>query len=840
MTNIIYDAPIINGKKGEFRYFNKNISKRFLFIAILSIYILLCISLICLITNIGTSQGNEELPNTPEKPIGTFQCCGEEPLEGSGTFLYMKGSDATQGKLSKDIPKDSQSKSATILPDTGLLERYIGTWTSEPLKYEWIIEGFVEIQIATYGNGYSYSTYFRIEITINDKIVAETEINGAMRPDIKYRNANTAINITIFPGEEIGFNIYVTENGPGGELRWDSEKTLGMLWIHTQSTKVTIKDEQKDGVHITTLYVSSTWGCEDIDDFGIIVTNPPKNLGENYWSDLVNGTIFTTEDQSVGDYSIVDNENGSIISIWRWEEPEKSSSLLVVLGFAYEGRDVPVYYGKPIEKNTQMESKSDRELLSGKTGVMFVIGLVILIATIIYYFINQRREIFEIEYEEDSTSTSPNIDKLVVFGAFLAVFLIITPIFLVMTESTESEKQDFTLSSIDGKEFKLSDFRGKVVFLDLGGVSCAGCEEVLGHMKSIYPDVKDKGVIFISINVVPSDKDEDLIAWRNINNIPTENWIIAQDTANLVVKYNAFKIPRLIVINKEGYITYEHTGATSESNINKTINEAVEGKATAIEMKDYGIWGLAFLAGVAMFFSPCAFPLLPGYIMLYFQMREEDNDKKKGYTKAAKTGTIAALGIFTVIIAFGLVFAIASDIIGNINWDHFIYIVAFILGLFGILMLFNMEFSFIISPFQQIIDKISSIFKRSGGDKGARAIENIIGKATRSEFTFKKAKKEGQLGIYLFGLGYGGVSAGCHAPIFLAIFLATLEQGFFQALFIFVLFALGMGFIMIIITLLLATAKTRAVYWLRDNTDVIRKITGLAMIVIAAVLIVSN
>ena len=836
MANIIYDYLIFNLGKRPLNI-DTNIVKYFQLKKIFSTFFIISLLFTGFIMILGTSVGNEI---TPEEPIGTLQCCGEEPLEGSGTFLYMKGSDGSQGQLSKEIPTGSQSKNAIIAPDTGLFERYLGTWTSDPLKYDWNLDGTLDIQIATYGNGYSYSTYFRIEIIIVGNVVAETEINGAMRPDIKYRNANTTLNMTISSGEDIGFNIYVTENGPGGELRWDSKDTLGMLWCHNKSTELTILNEKKNNIHTTKLLIFSFWGKEDIKDFGLFVCNPPKKIGNNYWTDLVNGTLFSCNEQSMGDYTVSEIDNETIEAVWEWKEPKDCPETLVVLGFAYDGRNIPVYLGKPIEVNANLESSSDNELFSGKTGGMFIFGFVILFGTIIYYFIIQRREIYDTECVDDDTITSSNVDKFVVLGAFIAIFMIITPIFIVMTETTEGEKQDFTLSSIDGNEFKLSDFRGKVVFLDMGGVGCSGCEEVLGHMKSIYPDVKDKGVIFISINVVPSDSDEDLIAWRKTNNIPTKNWIISQDTADLVIKYNAFKIPVLIVINKDGYITYKHTGAVSESKIKNEINDAVEGKATAIEMKDYGIWGLAFLAGVAMFFSPCAFPLLPGYMMLYFQMRDEESNKKKGYAKAAKTGTIAAFGIFTVIIAFGLLFAIASDMVGNINWDHFLYFVAFILFIFGILMFFNVEFSFIISPIQQIIDKLSSIFKRSGGEKGTRLIENIIGKATKSEFTFKKAKEEGQLGIYFFGLGYGGVSAGCHAPIFLAIFLATLEQGFFQALFIFVLFALGMGLIMVIITLLLATAKTKVVFWLRDNTEVIKKMTGIAMVIIAVVLLISN
>jgi len=689
-------------------------------------------------------------------------CCGPDPINGTmGTPLYMKGSDASNGRLSKDFPGDNISETASILPDTGIYEQHLGSWTSEPLGYEWCADGFMQMQVAAYGNGYSYTTDMRFEIMLDSEVVEEVEVHeNPLRPSLKFWIANITLTMTVEPGQTVGFSLYVRENGPGGELRWDAISSPGMMWFHAQSTVVSFEDDEHDGKHTTTINVFSPWGSDDVDDIGAFVAVLPENPGDDLWSDINNGTLFTTEGQFTIDWTIMDGDNDAVIGIWVWKEPQELSSFAMIVCYASDGGEVPTFRGETYAGSTENAS-DDITLMSGLNGGMFFSGVILLICFSVYFtMVKNKRQDNEISQEindwdwdcndvdPESSSGGMSPGKVAVIGVIAAVLLIIAPIFNVMLESKEGETQDFTLTSIDGETFRLSDFRGKVVFLDFGGTKCSGCEEVLQHMKAIYPKVKDKGVVFISINVVPSESDSDLKAWRDEKNIPTENWIIAQDTADLIVKYNAFKIPRLLVIDKEGYITYEHTGAVSESIIEDEIEAAIEGNAIPIETKQYGLWILAFLAGVAMFFSPCAFPLLPGYMMLYFNVKEDDPSKKKeGYYRALKTGIIAAFGIFTVILFYGILFSLASDLIGDIDLDLFANIVIIALFSFGIMMLTEIQYSFLTNPIHQVKQSLFTSFEKLRIVKATQTVEKMIGRATNSDFTFQNAKENGQLGI---------------------------------------------------------------------------------------------
>ena len=72
--------------------------------------ILLFASILCLLILPTTSHTAGSCLDSVEQGWDT-PCCGPDPINGTaGTPLYMKGSDASEGGLSKDFPDDELSK----------------------------------------------------------------------------------------------------------------------------------------------------------------------------------------------------------------------------------------------------------------------------------------------------------------------------------------------------------------------------------------------------------------------------------------------------------------------------------------------------------------------------------------------------------------------------------------------------------------------------------------------------------------------------------------------------------------------------------------------------------
>src|SRR2546427_12407686 len=85
-------------------------------------------------------------------------------------------------------------------------------------------------------------------------------------------------------------------------------------------------------------------------------------------------------------------------------------------------------------------------------------------------------------------------------------------------------------------------------------------------------------------------------------------------------------------------------GTALRNELEATIALALQGKAPAIDFQQLSIFALAALAGVASFFSPCSFPMLPGY-MAFFLTLDSKAETRMSKRRAVLSGTPSSLGV---------------------------------------------------------------------------------------------------------------------------------------------------------------------------------------------------
>jgi thiol-disulfide isomerase/thioredoxin len=113
---------------------------------------------------------------------------------------------------------------------------------------------------------------------------------------------------------------------------------------------------------------------------------------------------------------------------------------------------------------------------------------------------------------------------------------------------------EFSLTDMDGKKVKLSDFRGHVVLLDFWFTGCGACRELYPVLDSIEEKFSKKDVAFISISV-----DKNKITWLNSiqgnlytstqsNNLYTEGKGFGHP---VIRQYNINGCPSLVLIDKK-------------------------------------------------------------------------------------------------------------------------------------------------------------------------------------------------------------------------------------------------------------------------------------------------
>jgi cytochrome c-type biogenesis protein len=403
-------------------------------------------------------------------------------------------------------------------------------------------------------------------------------------------------------------------------------------------------------------------------------------------------------------------------------------------------------------------------------------------------------------------------DKILVVG--IVVFLVIGILYAALSLSgisaTVEKVEHFSLTDIDDAPWNLSDHSGKVVVLDFMATSCAPCEVLRQSLESATTDFEEDQLEIISVAVGP-DTDAVLRQYRDDREV---NWTIARDTADLVTTFGVSHLPKLVIIDKDGYATYETDSDPGSDKLKSEVNAALQGTAQPISIQQVSIFATAAFMGIATYFSPCSFPMLPGYITFYLSTEAEQ--KKKSSKTILASGLISGIGIILVFLIIGLV-AISLGTAANLG-QYMIYmgpIVGIILIVLGALMFTNLQYHALIRPFQKLRTKLFG--------------EKTVEEGSKTGYYTK---------LFTYGIGYGAAASACTAPLFLALLLTGLVTGtLLDGLVILLIFSVTIILLMMAITLMLSAFGQESVQKLSAHTDTIKKISGLVLIIVGAYLL---
>ncbi len=372
-----------------------------------------------------------------------------------------------------------------------------------------------------------------------------------------------------------------------------------------------------------------------------------------------------------------------------------------------------------------------------------------------------------------------------------------------VAQAAGNEAPPFNLTSIDGTTFSLSDYRGTVVVLDLMATWCSLCDKEmneLSRLREAYPDV-----VIMTISVDPTETDEMLRDYKEKHNA---DWLFARDTDNVWDdKYRDLGLPTIVLIDPQGHRSFQKADFLPVETLSLEVERAYSGGDEEPEEPEeptepkYAVTGLyvgALLLGLASFFAPCAFPLLPGYISYYLGRYEGGPT----LSDSVKAGMAAATGINGMFALIGIAVAVGATAVRS-YLEQLTPGVGFIIVLLGLAMVFGKT-----EIFDKFGGKLSSYSSKFGGGTGL-------------------------FGLFMYGVGYGVASMGCQAPVFIALLFQGLAAGgLLEAFMLFLSFSIGMGSMMLAVSVIVGTAKTTILERVRNMTPYINRACGVILIIV--------
>jgi cytochrome c biogenesis protein CcmG, thiol:disulfide interchange protein DsbE len=135
---------------------------------------------------------------------------------------------------------------------------------------------------------------------------------------------------------------------------------------------------------------------------------------------------------------------------------------------------------------------------------------------------------------------------------------------------------DFALPGIDGRDVRLSDFRGKVVLVNFWGTWCEPCKDETPALQAAYRKLSDQGLVIIGIDLANQERTgaegvDDVRAFTSRYGV---TYPIALDVAGETARaFQIYPIPTSFFVDPSGTIRYVRAGPIDAREIEPLFNK---------------------------------------------------------------------------------------------------------------------------------------------------------------------------------------------------------------------------------------------------------------------------
>lgn len=133
---------------------------------------------------------------------------------------------------------------------------------------------------------------------------------------------------------------------------------------------------------------------------------------------------------------------------------------------------------------------------------------------------------------------------------------------------------DFEFSAFDGQRLRLSDFRGRPVFLNFWASWCGPCRAEMPDIEVVLRDHEADGLAVIAVN----NGERLQTAQRFLDRLDVEFTAFAYDpAASIVRRYEILGMPTSYFIDSQGVITGVYATALNQTLMRAAVQKAIDG-----------------------------------------------------------------------------------------------------------------------------------------------------------------------------------------------------------------------------------------------------------------------
>ena len=134
---------------------------------------------------------------------------------------------------------------------------------------------------------------------------------------------------------------------------------------------------------------------------------------------------------------------------------------------------------------------------------------------------------------------------------------------------TTDKDADFAVTTLDGRELRLSDLRGSIVMVDFWSSWCPPCRAEAPVLVEAYERWSELGVEFVGISIW--DTEGEVRDFIRRHGIEYPNAI--DDDGGIAVEFGVKGIPEKFFVNPEGEIVRKVNGPNTSQSLDEVLTE---------------------------------------------------------------------------------------------------------------------------------------------------------------------------------------------------------------------------------------------------------------------------
>ena len=136
-----------------------------------------------------------------------------------------------------------------------------------------------------------------------------------------------------------------------------------------------------------------------------------------------------------------------------------------------------------------------------------------------------------------------------------------------------SEAPDFALRDSKGNSFNLSDFENeKVVVLEFMNMGCGSCHS---FEKDVLKSYCNSTTMPEDVEVISLTQTEDVSQEDLEERAEGKNWAYVFGSEEMTDAFGADRSPSIVIIDKDGIVTFSESGPMTESELKEKVDEAL-------------------------------------------------------------------------------------------------------------------------------------------------------------------------------------------------------------------------------------------------------------------------